>query len=271
MMNSTIELLLRRKSVRAYRKREIPPDAKEQILDAVLRSPTAGNLMLYSVIDITHQPLKERLVETCDNQPFIAKAPWVLLFLADYQRWWDFFVACDVAGLSRESDLPVRRPQVGDLMLALDDAIIAAQTAVVAAESLGIGSCYIGDIMEKYETHQALFDLPRYVFPACLVCFGYPSAEQVARHQPARFNKSYIVFENRYKRFDMNEFVRMFESRKTGDEQQRSDIDSTRDISRSVFRQKFSAPFALEMNRSVERILQNWANSEVDADRGNPQ
>ncbi len=76
-------------------------------------------------------------------------------------------------------EAPMRKPEEGDLFLACCDALIAAQTAVIAAESLGLGSCYIGDIMENYEVHRDLFKLPKYVFPICLVCFGYPTRQQM--------------------------------------------------------------------------------------------
>ena len=56
-----------------------------------MRAPTAGNLMLYSIIEIEDQALKDRLAVTCDDQPFIAKAPWVLVFVADFQKWMDLF------------------------------------------------------------------------------------------------------------------------------------------------------------------------------------
>ena len=98
-----------------------------------------------------------------------------MLFLADYQRWMDLYAAAGCEQRAAELGIPVRPPAEGDLVLALMDALIAAQTAVIAAESLGIGSCYIGDIIENWETHQALFDLPRYTFPAALVCFGRPA------------------------------------------------------------------------------------------------
>ena len=55
------------------------------------------------------------------------------------------------------------------MLLAMEDSIIAAQNAVVAAESLGIGSCYIGDILENYEIHQELFHLPQYAIPTTLL------------------------------------------------------------------------------------------------------
>jgi len=93
-MNQTMELLLNRKSVRAYEGKDISKEVKDTILAATLRAPTAGNMMLYSIIEIKDQDAKDQLVKTCDNQPFIAKAPLVLLFLADYQRWYDYFHPC---------------------------------------------------------------------------------------------------------------------------------------------------------------------------------
>ena len=90
-MNPVIELLMKRKSIRAYEEREISRAVKDEILAATLRAPTAGNLMLYSIIEVQDQSIKDTLVKTCDNQAFIAQAPWVLLFLADYRRWFDYF------------------------------------------------------------------------------------------------------------------------------------------------------------------------------------
>lgn len=86
-MNQVIDILMKRKSVRAYEDREIRSEVRDEILKATLRAPTAGNLMLYSILEITDQTIKDKLAITCDNQPFIARAPMVWIFLADYQRW----------------------------------------------------------------------------------------------------------------------------------------------------------------------------------------
>ena len=85
-MNRVLEVINNRRSVRKYSERRISAEEKDQVLQATLRAPTAGNMMLYSIIEIEDQDLKNKLSITCDHQPFIAKAPWVLLFLADYQR-----------------------------------------------------------------------------------------------------------------------------------------------------------------------------------------
>lgn len=257
-MHPTLELILNRKSIRAYQDREISPEVKSQILTATLRAPTAGNLMLYSIIEITDQRLKDTLAKTCDHQPFIAKAPWVLLFLADYQRWYDYFIACGVEQLCAQRNVPMRKPEEGDLFLACCDALIAAQTAVIAAESLGVGSCYIGDIMEQYEIHRALFNLPQYVFPICLLCLGYPTPAQQAREKTPRFESRFIVFENQYKRLDPASFDEMFRQRHTQTFRGQETLEGASNLGQLTYLRKFSADFAIEMSRSVRAILAAW-------------
>ena len=162
MNNRTIELLLNRRSVRTYSEKPIPAADKQVLFDCAVRAPTAGNMMLYSMIEVSDQNLKDRLVETCDDQPFIAKAPFVVLFLADYQRLFDFYLAHGAEAWAESQGKAFRKPEEGDFLLAVNDALIAAQSMVTAAESLGIGSCYIGDVMENYEIHREMFSLPEY-------------------------------------------------------------------------------------------------------------
>ena len=258
-MNETMQLLLNRRSVRAYEEREISEEVKEELLTATLRAPTAGNLMLYSIIEVKDQAAKDTLVRTCDNQPFIARAPLVLLFLADYQRWVDHFAVSGVEQLCEEEGKPVRTPEEGDLFLACCDALIAAQTAVIAAEALGLGSCYIGDIMENYEEHRELFDLPRYVFPICLLCFGYPTRQQRERTLTRRLDAEYVVFEDKYRRFGPEAFEAMYRERQ--DEPvlgQRRDAKGIRNLAQMVYERKFDSAFSREMSRSVRAMLQAW-------------
>jgi len=96
-----------------------------------MRAPTAGNLMLYSIIEIQDQTIKQKLAKSCDNQPFIAKAPLVLLFLADYQRWFDVFIASDVESYCEAEGKEIRVPGEGDLLLACCDALSIEMTRSV--------------------------------------------------------------------------------------------------------------------------------------------
>jgi FMN reductase (NADPH)/FMN reductase [NAD(P)H] len=253
-----MEVLLKRKSIRAYEDREIEPEVKAEILEATLRAPTAGNMMLYSILDVTDQTMKDRLAVSCDNQPFIARAPMVWVFLADYQRWYDYFQASGVPELCEQKDMSMMKPEEGDLFLACSDALIAAQNAVIAAESFGIGSCYIGDITEQYEVHKDLLDLPQYVFPICMLVFGYPTQQQKERTFTPRFDEKFIVFENQYRRLEKEEFTEMFAER-----QSRLPLGLKKDgittVGQATYLRKFSGDFTVEMRRSVREWLKHWA------------
>ncbi|HPQ89352.1 MAG TPA: nitroreductase family protein, partial [Candidatus Mcinerneyibacteriales bacterium] len=85
-MNAVIRALFERKSVRAFTQEAITEEEKELILESAFQAPTAGNQMLYTILDIQDQKITEALAEVCDHQPFIARAPLVLVFLADCRR-----------------------------------------------------------------------------------------------------------------------------------------------------------------------------------------
>ena len=241
MINETLRLLNGRKSVRAFTEREIGKNEKALILRAAVMAPTAGNQQLYTILDITDQELKKKLVDTCDHQPFIAEAKMVLIFLADCKKWYDAFLSGGTAP---------RKPGVGDLMLAVTDAAIAAENAVTAAESLGIGSCYIGDVMENCEEQQALLHLPEYVFPACMLVFGYPAESQIKREKPERAAMEHIVHENTYRTMDGEELRKMLEKKAVAIPYE--------EWLRRFCERKYNSGFSREMSRSVAEYLKDF-------------
>ena len=206
--NPTLQVLNNRVSLRVYDQREISQETLDVILEAMMRAPTAGNQMLYSVIVVRDQKTKEILAQTCDHQAFIATAPVILIFLADHQRWFDYYRLNGVAEYCDREGLQFEAPQESDLLLAIEDAMIAAQNAVIAAESMGIGSCYIGDIVENYEVHRELFDLPDWAFPIGMLCLGYYRENHLKKLRD-RFDKQYIVFDEKYKHLTEEEFAFM--------------------------------------------------------------
>ena len=212
-MNQTLKEIYARKSVRVYEDRPIGAEEKRRILEAAIQAPSAGNMGLYAIIDVTDPELKAKLAETCDNQPFIATAPLVLAFCVDYQRWFDAFCA---------HEENVRIPAEGDFMLAFADTMIAAQNAVVAAESMGIGSCYIGDFLENFEK------------------------------QPPRFAVEDVVGENTYLSKTGEEYMDMLKKRHNL-EGEAFDRWMT-----AFFKRKWNCDFSVEMSRSVRDMLKAW-------------
>lgn len=237
-MNEVIRQLQERKSVRVFEEREIAAEEKQQILQAAVMAPTAGNQQLYTILDITDPNIKEQLAQTCDQQPFIAQAKLVLIFCADCQKWYEAFKA---AGCTP------RKPGAGDLLLAVSDANIAAQNAVTAAWSLGIGSCYIGDVMENCEYHRELLHLPPYVFPAAMVVFGYPTQHQLIRRKPERADLSFVVRENEYRKMEAEDYREMLEPRCQNKEYEA--------WMQAFCERKYNAAFAREMTRSTQQYL----------------
>ncbi len=244
--NETLELLMKRKSMRVFEDRPVPDEVKQTLLKASLRAATAGNMTLYTIIDVTDPELKKTLSVTCDNQPFIADAPLVLIYCADYRRWYQAF--CQV-------EETVRKPSYGDFMLAAEDAIIAAQTAVTAADALGLGTCYIGDILENYEKHRELLSLPAYVVPIAMLVGGYPTRQQRERRQLPRFLVSDIVYENAY---DCEKSDRMLDMLKERGDWQ----GDLKGHLKAFCARKWNCDFSEEMSRSVHKMLETWVNEE---------
>ena len=242
-MNDVISQLRDRRSVRAYTDEPVSAADERAILEAACQVPTAGNQQLYSIIVVRDQAEKEELAVTCDNQPFIAKAPLLLVFCVDVRRWHRAFVA---AGAEP------REPGVGDFLLALEDTAIAAQNAVVAAHSLGLGSCYIGDILERREDQARILGCPRHVVPAVMLVIGHPTEGQRRRVKPARLPLGDVVFEDRYPERDDAGCLRALDPKRTG-------TGTLEEWARAFCERKWNSAFSREMTRSAAAILADFA------------
>lgn len=141
--NPVLAAIERRSSTRSFAKdaegRAIPVTDEQRlaVLHAASRAPSAGAMMMYSIIDVREQATLDRLCVLCDGQPMISHAPWALLFVADYVKWIDLFehVGCFTDEFAeRTGKAPRREPGLGELGLALQDTVCAAQNAVIAAE-----------------------------------------------------------------------------------------------------------------------------------------
>ena len=225
-MNEIINALYQRKSVRVFTDDPITDEDKKLILTSAIQAPSAGCQLLYTILDITDQIKKDRLADLCDHQSFIAAGQMVLIFCADCQKWDAFY---------KEAGISPRRPGAGDLLLAVEDAMIAAQNAVVAAESL-----------------------PEYVYPACMLVFGHPTAQQQNRTKPSRFDLSDIVCENAYQTKESSDIRRMFAGR-TG-------LQGYDAWMQAFCNRKYESAFSREMNRSMEIYLKPFLEKEGVSD-----
>lgn len=240
-MNEIIKSLFERKSIRQFTAEDIDEKTRELLLLSASQAPTAGNQQLYTIIDVRNQEIKDKLAVSCDNQPFIKTAPMVLIFCADCKKWDDAY---------RSIGLEPKKAGEGDLFISVEDAVIAAQNVVVAAESLGLGSCYIGDIIENREYHKELFSLPDRVVPVCMLVIGYPTDGQKKRPKPQRCEQKFIVHTDSYRSLDDSELREML-SYKAGEK-------SYEDWLTAFCKRKYDSDFCKEMTRSAKGYIKEF-------------
>ncbi|RPI58170.1 MAG: NADPH-dependent oxidoreductase [Chloroflexi bacterium] len=172
MSTPTIEQIHRHSSVRRYRPDPVPRDLVETIVAAGQRSSTSSNLQAYSVVAVTGAERRAALAELCGDQEGILQAPVFLAWCADLSR-------LDRICLMRGTEQLAT--QVESFLVAVIDAALAMQNAALAAESLGLGMCYIGAIRNHPAEVIELLELPRLVFPISGMTLGWPAARPSLR------------------------------------------------------------------------------------------
>ncbi|MBN2565099.1 MAG: nitroreductase family protein, partial [Candidatus Eisenbacteria bacterium] len=135
------ELLMKRRSVRNFDDRSVPESVLEQLLNAANNAPTGGNIQPLSIVVVEDPEDRRELADMVGGQPWVKNAPLSMIFCLDFhrvKRWADMF---DVEFLGERC--------LGSFLIAYADVMCAAQTVVVLAESLGLGSVYIGTIQSS--------------------------------------------------------------------------------------------------------------------------
>jgi FMN reductase (NADPH) len=193
MSNATLELISHHGSVRKYRPDPVPIETIEAIVSAAQRASTSSNMQAYSVVAVMDAAKRARLAELCGNQEHIAQAPVFLAWCADLAR---LDRACELRGYTQVTGY------VENFLIAALDAVIAAQTAALAAESLGLGICYIGSIRNSTQAVIKLLELPRLVFPVTGMILGWPAAEPPIR---PRLDLPAVLHWEQYERTGLDE------------------------------------------------------------------
>ncbi len=258
-MNHTIDLINNRVSLRKYADKEVTKDVLDIVLKSAMRAPTAGNTMMYSMIVTRDEENKRKLSQTCDNQPFIAKAPVIIIFVADSHRMNKYFKVSGVEEYCKKNNKKLKTPDLAQLFLATGDAFIAAQNAVVAAESLGLGTCYIGDIVEHHETHRRLLNLPNWATPVAMLCVGY-YPDDYPRVIAPRFDKECIVFEEEYKDLSDVELKEMYKYNES--KLPTPNVYNAENFGQMLYGRKFGTEFMDEMNDGLRKAVEDWLKKE---------
>jgi nitroreductase len=164
--NKTIASQLNHRSVRAYLPDALPPGTLEILIAAAQSAPSSSNVQAWSVIAVDAPAQKAHLARLANNQKHIEQAPLFLVFIADLSR---VERLAEERGLTREG-----LDYTESFLIASLDATFAAQNTVVAAESLGLGTVYIGALRTNPEEVARVLDLPPRAFAVFGLVIGKP-------------------------------------------------------------------------------------------------
>ena len=164
-MNTTIELLQKHRSIRKFTDKPVPDATVETIVRTGLSAATSSNLQGITVIRVRKSVTREAIATLAGGQAQVATAGAFLVWCADLHR---SALACEIGGGELQAGMTEH------FIIATVDVALAAQNAVVAAESLGLGICYIGGIRNNPQQVADLLRLPEQVYPVFGLCLGWP-------------------------------------------------------------------------------------------------
>ncbi len=208
-MNETLNTILNHVSVREYLDRKVDDETLNLILKAACSGSTMGNMQLFSIIVTRDEAMKQKLAPLHFNQPMATQAPLILTFCADFRR---FNRYCEFRDAETEA-----YSNLQSYHWAVIDALIAAQNACVAAESLGLGFCWLGTITYNVDKFIEVLNLPKHVIPVACIPMGYPVAK------PALTQKlpvEAMVHYETYRDYDKEKIDHLYAEKESSEETQ---------------------------------------------------
>ncbi|MCK4410368.1 MAG: nitroreductase family protein [Candidatus Eisenbacteria sp.] len=162
------ELMMKRRSVRNFEDRPVPPDVVDRLLDAANNAPSGGNIQPLSIVVVQESEARAELAEMVGRQPWVRNAPVSMVFCIDFfrvKRWASMF---EVDFLGEQA--------LRSFLIAYADVMCAAQNVVILAEDSGLGSVYVGTIQSSIGRAREFFGMPEYVLPVMVLSLGYPKS-----------------------------------------------------------------------------------------------
>ncbi len=187
--NDTLALLLSHRSVRGYRPDPVPAGTLEALVAAAQSAATSSNLQTWSVVEVSAPETRAALARIASNQKHIEECPLFLVWLADVSR--------NTRLAAEEGTVLEGQPYLETFLVAAIDAALAAQNAVVAAESLGLSTVYIGALRNRPEEVASLLGLPPGTMGVFGLCVGYPKPGAESAVKP-RLAQQAILHRERY-------------------------------------------------------------------------
>ena len=210
-MSSVIDLLKSHRSIRKFTDKAIDPEILSDIFLAGQAAATSSFLQGSTIIRVTNERTRETLAELAGNQPYVRSAAEFMVFCADLKR---------AGNYCREYDKPFEGDYTEHFIIATVDVALMAQSLVTAAESVGLGICYIGGIRNNPIDVSKLLKLPMGVYPVFGLCLGYPDQNpEIKPRLPLSVivkNEVYIEDSDQEKIREYDETIREYYRNRTG-------------------------------------------------------
>lgn len=187
-MNTTINTILSHRSVRDFQRKKLTAQQIETIVKCAQAASTSSFVQAYSIIGVTDPVKKQQLAEVAANQEYVAENGHLFVFCADLHRH-------ELIGEMEGVDVISSIESTEKFMVATIDATLAAQNAAIAAESMGLGICYIGGLRNDLPKVCEILKIPNRVVPLFGLVVGYPAKINA---QKPRLPLEHVYQENSY-------------------------------------------------------------------------
>lgn len=200
-MNQVINLLQLHRSIRKFQDRQVDQQIVEELLRTGQCAATSSFIQACTVIQVNDPQSREKLCAATAGQQYVIEAPVFLVFCADMQR---HRLACEM----HEADMLSGFTE--QFLTASVDCALFAQNVLVAAESLGLGGCYIGAIRNNIADVDTLLELPHLVYPVFGMCLGYPAQDPEIK---PRFPLGVILKQEKYRNDGERELIENYDEK----------------------------------------------------------
>ena len=200
-MNPVIECLLKHKSIRKYKDKPVEQEKLDLIIKAAQAAPNWCHGQHVSIIAVRDKEVKAKLAKWSLNQSYVSTCPIFLVFCADFYR-------TSLVFEKHGRDMKPFVEHIDSLIIGSHDVGYAMENAIVAAESMGLGTVCIGGIRQTSLSVVKELNLPKYVIPLVGLCIGYPDDSPEVK---PRLAKEAIFFEGKYDTTHLKEEIDKFD------------------------------------------------------------
>lgn len=244
------ELMMKRRSTRLFRDDEIPEPLIEKLIDVAVHAPSGGNIQPLTIILVQSKEGRAKLAQLSGDQPWVRRAPVSMIFCLDFYRLKAWARLCETEFEGEKA--------INHFLIAYADLMAAAQNVVILAESLGLGSVYIGSILNEIDELRNYFEIPLYVLPLMVLCLGYPRS---APETMPKLKREVVLHRERY-RIPTEEEIRKAFDEKYGPIDQNVERYLQKSFVEALEAERLEAPQYLERAKKEMKRLEIQNNAQ---------